>query len=274
MRKAIAILVVFVCYCVLNGAEAFGSGIDNNTVLMLHCDGNDGSTNFVDSSGNPHTVTVHGNAEMDASQSRFGGASARFDGSNSYLSLADHTDWDFSGDFTVDFWMKMNAIQTGYFLIGNADMDWGSNGWEMQLNNQGMIQFLAMYSAPNWTPYLWGYHNMTTDDWYHIAAVRYGTAMSLYVDGQSIGTLTNDPVTYINGNYDFQIGSSPHALTYDYSGWIDEVRISNGVARWTSDFTPPSQPYSCDVIPEPSSLLLLGFGLLGLKAIKRKTPRI
>ena len=83
------------------------SGWDNYTKLLLHFDGTDGSTTFVDSSPSGKTVTAVGNAQIDTAQYKFGGASGLFDGNGDYLSVPDSDDWYFgTGDFTIDAWAR------------------------------------------------------------------------------------------------------------------------------------------------------------------------
>jgi hypothetical protein len=83
------------------------AGIDAYTVLMLHMDGVDTCTHFLDSELTPKAVTAVGNAQIDTAQSKFGNASALFDGAGDYLSVPDSADWAFgTGAFTIDFWTQ------------------------------------------------------------------------------------------------------------------------------------------------------------------------
>ena len=95
----------------------------SNRVLLLHCDGTDGSTSFIDSSSSGHTVTAVGNAQIDTAQYKFGGASALFDGSGDYLTVPDSSDFNFGANpVTIDFWVKFNAItaEDGLLSISNS----------------------------------------------------------------------------------------------------------------------------------------------------------
>ena len=83
----------------------------SDVVLLLHMGGTDGSTTFTDEKG--HTVTANGDAQIDTAQSKFGGASALFDGSGDYLSVADSADFEFgSSDFTIDGWVRLHGYAT------------------------------------------------------------------------------------------------------------------------------------------------------------------
>ena len=86
---------------------------DANTKLLLHCDGTNGGTTFTDSSGSSHTVTANGGANTSTAQKKFGTASAYFDGTGDFLQSADSPDWDLSGDFTWEMWIRPATINTG-----------------------------------------------------------------------------------------------------------------------------------------------------------------
>jgi len=216
----------------------------NQTKLLLHMDGTDGSTTFTDSTGK--TVTANGNAQIDTAQSKLGGASVLFDGDGDYLSLADSDDWNFgSGDFTVDFWVNFNAldgykpfigqtIDAGNYCIFYLEHLGGNNYLRFAMGVGGVDK--GNYVAPL---------NVATGEWHHVAYVRSGTAFKIFLDGVS-QTLT--VITAIGAN---STGDWATTLNIGYlsnvgylNGWLDEVRISKGVARWTADFTPPTSPYT------------------------------
>lgn len=212
-------------------------GIDTNTKLVLHANGTDGSSAFVDSSSGAKTVSVTGNAQVDTAQSKFGGASALFDGSGDYLSTANSADWDFgTGNFTVDFWVKFNTV--GYSVLAvhaNADTSYF------------YIHYNTTWSA-GWIggPSLTG-GTASTNTWYHVAFVKNGSAYNLYVDGVSVASATNaSTIPTYSGPWD--IGASTYnntlSLQGQFNGWIEEYRVTKGVARWTSNFTPPASEYT------------------------------
>jgi hypothetical protein len=86
---------------------------------------------------------------------------------------------------------------------------------------------------------------MSTGTWYHVAVVKNGSRIDIYLDGTSYAnsssmTMTNNPANHLC------IGCSSHDNNANgfFAGYIDEVRFSKGIARWTSNFTPPSEAYS------------------------------
>ena len=220
------------------------AGIDQYTKLLLHCDGADGSTSFPDSSDSGHTVTANGDAQVDTAQSKFGGASGLFDGNSDNLTIPDSDDWSLgSADFTLDWWIRFNAAIHNANYIGQiAD---GNNRWGCAYNSN---VFYAMYIVDSatakadynkaWSP--------STNTWYHIAVVRSGDDILWFVDGveQNPTATVSLPAGYSLPN----LGSVAHIGGYSndgfFNGWMDEVRVSKGIARWTSNFTPPTASYS------------------------------
>lgn len=218
---------------------------DIYTKLLLHCDGADGSQVFIDSATNK-SVTVSNQAQVDTAYSKFGGASLLLDGTTDYLTYANNADWDFgTGDFTVDFWVRRNGdISSNAGIITAAS---GTPlGWQIIFNaaaNANKIHFASKASGT------WGVDilsNVTIADttWTHVAVVRYGNTVTMYFAGQSVGTKNVTGYTYNSSANGLSIGRNmTDATTYCLAGWLDEIRVSKGIARWTSNFTPPTSPY-------------------------------
>jgi hypothetical protein len=204
-------------------------------------DGVDTSTTFTDNSyagaNSPHTVTAYGNAQIDTAQSKFGGASGLFDGTGDYLSTPDSADWNFgSGNFTIDFHIRRNGVQA---------------------NNNGIIGATSTPSQAGWTIY-WpsntnkvsGFSLTSTGTiagltWTHVAFVRSGNILTVYLNGTASGTLDVTSQTFNSGGSGLAVGRYyANYEDYYFKGWSDECRISKGVARWTSNFTPPTRAYS------------------------------
>jgi len=213
----------------------------------LHMDGTDGSQNFVDSSLQAHSVTAKGSARISTAQSKFGGASGLFGGAGDYLSLADSSDWAFgSGDFTIDFWVRFNALPAAssneYMLIQRAD---GANQWYFLLyNNAGTYQwiFQALTGGVSKMLITKNSPGLLVSTWYHVAVVRSGNSWYIFQGGTQCGTTDTDADGVDDYAATLTIGVHPTAGR-GLNGWLDELRISKGIARWTSNFTPPTAPY-------------------------------
>lgn len=223
----IALLIVI-------GSFAYAATVDGNTVLLIHADGADATTVFSDVSGK--TVTTNGNAQVDTAQSKFGGASAIFDNSDDYLSVAANAAWNTTGtDYTIDAWVRFNSVGTNDTVVaGGSSGHWFvytySDG-RIGVGKQGTNEIMAAAGT------------VTTGTWYHLAIVRVNSTgrTDIYINGTSVANATTDWTTDGSANA-LTIGS--RGTTDYFDGWIDELRISKGIARWTANFTPPTTEYA------------------------------
>ena len=210
-----------------------GSGLDAETVLLLHMNGANGSASFTDSSDKQHSVTASGNAQTGTAQSKFGGSSVSLDGAGDYLTLSSNPDWDFGmGDFTIDFWVRFNTAGAGQCFIDRNE----TSIFSIRIGGDGNLKFEIMGAAV--VNYAW---SPATNTWYHIAAVRSGTQAMLFINGNLTGSGANS--SNISGNGDVVIGALALSKVHNLNGWIDELRGSKGVARWTANFTLPAEEY-------------------------------
>ncbi len=223
---------------------------DSYTVSLLHMDGSDTSTTFTDESGK--TWTANGNAQIDTAQSKFGGASGLFDGAGDYIDTPDHADFDVgSGDFTVDFWFKKNTNGTNQVAFGQSN----STATATTVGIYGYISLttnkIAVYGYTGSTlKQLESSTTVTDTNWHHYAAVRSGNTLYLFLDGVNVGTLDVTGVTFNNSANKMAIGRNGEYDGQYANGWIDEFRFSKGIARWTTNFTPPTSPYYSPFVPQ------------------------
>ena len=216
------------------------AGLDSYVKLLLHCDGTDAATSFPDSSASAHTVTANGNAQVDTAQSKFGGASGLFDGTGDYLSVPDSADWDFgSGDFTIDMWIRPTSV-SGFKMLYSQYVSDPSR--QLLYIENGTLKFYAAGSIS--VAFSGG--SVVIDVWQHIALVRNGDTWKLYIDGVSggsttvSGTLPDLAALITIGKQDWT------GNEFYYVGHNEEIRVSKGIARWTTNFTPPTAAYDVE----------------------------
>jgi len=216
------------------------AGIDNYTKLLLHMD----DVDLTDSSLAPHTVTKEGSIARSATQSKFGGYSAYFDGDGGHLSIPDSDDWYFaSEDFTIDFWFRRSDATIQRFLSGYAS---NLNRWYLGLHSDQELALAVLGGGVNIYPGM-SWSNICSDinTWYHLALVRDGNDFELFENGISKGTITDSsPFNDYASPLYVGIDKYNSSVSFKSKGYIDELRISKGIARWTTNFTPPTAAYS------------------------------
>ena len=211
--------------------------------LLLHGNGTNGSTTITDSSLSPKTVTAVGNAQISTAQSKFGGASIAFDGSFDYLTVPASSAFDIeSGNFTAEGWFYINAnpgLAFGAYrrsLFGNYLNS--TSGWSLQLRGNS-ASYTSIAFGNGDISVIDASQSVSQNTWHHIAVVKNGSACTLYFNGASIGTATQNSFYSSNTNTLF-IGAITIVPQWDFAGYIDDLRITKGVARYTANFTPPT----------------------------------
>ena len=233
-------------------------GVDDNTRLMLHMN-DTGLTDSATYGAAPHTVTKVGSATRSDVQSKFGGYSYYADGSGDYLSIASHSDITFlTGAFTIDFWWRPTTLSGDQALTAAAvDGQW------IGLRHVDSTNKLNMEVGGTWSSGTSASPNgiktdYAVDTWYHIAVVREGSSSDpviCYVDGVLDISYTQG-ATSVNCTSALQIfGDWGGVTTWNPTGYLDEFRLSVGVARWTANFTPPTEAYSPLVVNATGTLI-------------------
>lgn len=215
---------------------------------LLHFNGTNGSTTITDQKA--HSFSCTGNAAISTAQSKFGGASAAFDGTGDYISASTSADWEMgAGNFTVETWFRTSDNTLNQTIVGTLDLQ-GSDykGWILRYDptqspaGLRFVIFVGTSSNGDIFQYSWSPSNNT---WYHIAVVRQGTTLTIYVNGTSIGsgtivtatTVANSGRALMIGAQD-SLGGPNNFLT----GYLDDLRITKGV-RQVGTFTAPAAAY-------------------------------
>ncbi|MEA4849008.1 MAG: LamG domain-containing protein [Clostridiaceae bacterium] len=221
-----------------------GRKLDRYTKALLHFNGVDGSTNFRDESGKIWTPS--GNAQIKTDQSKFGGASGYFDGTNSYISTPAHSDFDFGlEDFTIDFWARLQSGITDDRIVLHRKTPSGINGspyFKFTYVDSSWIFTAEFEGADGYLIKVYLYLEHQYDIWYHIAIVRNGSYFRIYRNGTQGDYNTSSQALAVMTS-PLSIGKRLDTTGTYFKGWIDEMRISKGIARWTSNFTPPTKEY-------------------------------
>lgn len=212
-----------------------GEVSSDSVVTLLHFNGSDGSTVFADDTGKTWTVT--GNAQIDTAQARFGGASGLFDGNSDAISCTDASFSLGSTPFTIEFWVRAASLPANWVMF-----DMRPDGAQALCPTIYASGSTLKYFV-NGSDQISG-GTIVVGQWHHVAYCKeaHGGVGRLFLDGVSVGTAT-DNTTY--GQTRIRIGASGQNVTsLGTNGHFDEMRVTKGVARYTSNFTPPAAPFS------------------------------
>jgi hypothetical protein len=216
-----------------------------NVSLLLHGDGTNGSTTITDSSPSPKAVTAFGNAQISTAQSKFGGASIAFDGNNDWLSVSAGALALESGNFTFECFVRWIGDTAINKTASSNIIDFRT----AEPSSQFYLFILPSAATQAFQYYVDGAVRITSttaatvNTWRHVAIVKSSNITTMYVDGVSQGTWADS--TNYTGTTAI-VGGRFAALSGDQrslNGYIDELRITKGVARYTANFTPPTAPF-------------------------------
>jgi hypothetical protein len=184
-----------------------------------------------------------GDAQVSTSVKKYGTGSLAFDGSGDYLIQPFNQSYYFgSGDFTVEFWFYLNATGSYQQMVAaTLTSTNGFGGWFTRIENNNKISGWFTSSNSSHSVNIVGSTSVTTGTWYHYAFVRSGNTFTIYLNGTSEATTTNSATQYSFADQ-FQVGTliQSGSNTNYLNGYIDDLRISKGLARYTANFTPPT----------------------------------
>jgi hypothetical protein len=215
----------------------------SNVSLLLKMDGANGSTSFTDNSSNNVSLTPGGSAAISTTQSKFGGSSF-FTGvsTQARLMATSGTNFAFPADFTIECWVYFTQNNVGYQAIMGAYTTGDQTAWVLLIETNNTYAFYGT-AGSGWGLTLRTSVVPTLNTWQHIAVSRSGGYIYLYVNGVNSGGGLNS-ISLASGT-NLEIGN--YAMLpigrRAFSGYLDEVRITKGIARYTAAFTPPTEPF-------------------------------
>lgn len=227
--------------------DYFGASVS----ALLPMDGANNGTTFTDVAGK--TVTRAGSVVTSTAQVKYGTASAYFPGgASSHLVVSDPGMTFAVGvkNFTIEAWLYHVATNGSAALCCTSDgrlrIVNDDNRWVLQINGGSYNVFVLNSALP-------------IGAWYHIAVVRNGSSIYLYIDGAQAGSGTSAEVTG-HTNTTLLIGAHDSDSKYYLNGYMDDFMFTLGVARYTEAFTPPAR--LSRVFPDrtPTRTPLLGAG--------------
>ena len=184
-------------------------------------------------------IKLFGNAATSTTQVKFAGTkSIHFANSGDYLQITNSESWisGYAGNYTIEFWWYPTNIALGTY---QEPLTCGT-GFQLYTQSNGQVA-LAIDEA-NAGSFFWHPQNiyqLVDNTWTHFAIVKNGTAYTIYIDGVSKATTTSTN-TIGTSTAVLELGSYAGG-TYPSPGYYQDFRITKGLARYTANFTPPTE---------------------------------
>lgn len=218
-----------------------GSGVSGSSdpyfssvTLLLHMDGLNNSIAITDVKGN--AINNSTSTSLTSGASKFG-TTGLYSGTTSKVNFQSSTGINtYAGDYTEEFWINLSNNSTGQAVLDSYGSSSGHSFW--------IASGLLYYYYNGGSKVLPGVP-ISSSTWHHVAATRSGTTIRLFIDG----VLQNNAYTGANASGTMSPGQTVTGINYEPAantgviGYLDEVRITNGVARYTSSFTPPTAAF-------------------------------
>lgn len=209
----------------------------NNVTLLIQATGSNGSQSIVDASNTNRSLTVFGNTAITTSDGPFASdtRSIDFDGTGDYLTTSA---FNLSGDFTIEGFIKYDVI--GGVMMGNENLA-VKNCQALRLEDLGAGSNEHLYYNANPIAQVSG-GTHSANVWYHLSVTRSGSTVRVFTDGVQVASGTDSKSFEVAAIGAIDTARNPFAFPF-FDGRISELRITNGVARYTSNFTPPTAPF-------------------------------
>lgn len=223
----------------LSSTTTPGDAYFANVSLLLHMDG----SGFVDSSSYNNVMTNNGTVTYDTSIKKFGTGSAHFQFGPSSLTTPSGPQFDLStGDWTIEAWVRFDSGYPGTQpnpII--RKMNGSHHAFNINVDASGHL--IASGTDINGTPvYTLDGGVLATDVFVYVELDRHGNVFTLRVNGVTAATATSSAVLDSNSQ-PVLVGGNQPVSSDPFHGWIDELRVTKGIARYTMDFTPPTAAF-------------------------------
>ena len=192
-----------------------------------------------------NNVSTVGDSKISTTQSKFGGSSMYFDGNGDYLQTLANDYLNFgTGDFTIECWVYNEPTSATYPSFIASITGWSAGASGHRFDNTGYANKFwfglnGSGGVASGDPFMASSSTFNHNQWYHYALTRSGNTWRMFIDGNLENTQT------YSGSYNAALGGMRLGYsTWDgangyWQGYLDDVRITRGIARYTANFTPP-----------------------------------
>jgi len=217
-----------------SGSSTVPTSSRSSSGSELHIKSTDAS--IIDKSQSSNLKLV-GNTTGSTTQAKFGGSkSMYFDGTGDYISAPTNKLFGFSTkDFTVEFWVYFDDVNNARTIYSNLS---SASGLQPHLYvYQGAIRYYTAVGDRIVSS------SVSTGQWYHVALSRSSSSTKLFINGTQSGSTYSDSNDY-GLSQPLGIGtywdSGSPVTSQNLNGYMQDLRVTKGLARYTSSFTPPT----------------------------------
>ena len=217
------------------------TAVTNTKLLLNMADGQ-----AIDSAAQ-NNLTLYGNAKISTGQAKFGDTSLLLDGTGDYAELTDTNVGNFgTGNFTIECWFRSDQFDSLRTLASKYTTVNGFRSWRLVFQSSSKLQLdITADGGGSNIQNLLTAATFNANTWYHLAVVRNGATISIYINGTAdSNTLNYGTATVFTSPTSVLIGaqSNSSGTRYYFDGYIDDFRISK-MARYTGNFTAPTEPF-------------------------------
>ena len=208
----------------------------DKVVSLLHFDGD-----LMDETGRVWESV--GSSVVSSDESVFGGSSLKVPTTTGLVRAANSVDFDFgSGDFTIEFFLRPSSVTPWASYLDKRESGAFHAPFTIQRNGYAnSIRFSSAYAPGSWSVTITAIHpplNM----WTHVVYERWGGVFLAFINGVQVGAVDGGSNLLLTNTATLNIAADGDNA-FGMAGYIDELRITKGVARYTENFTPPTKPF-------------------------------
>jgi hypothetical protein len=211
----------------------------SNTRLLLN-----GTNSGVIDSAMLNTITTSGNAISTLAVTKFGNRSLFFDGTGDYLTITNSFDnYNFgTGNLTFEMWVYPTTVTKAMTIVDTRSGGASTTGmipFEMNTSGNVIVSIGGSQLFTGSTP-------LVANTWTHLAVVRAGTNVTLYINGTKPTTGNGTSAATVSDNFltvGTSVASKDTTATNHFQGYIDDLRITKGLARYGANFTVPNNTF-------------------------------
>jgi len=237
----------------------------SQVTMLLPMTGANNSITFTDVATTPNIFTRNGNTKISTvvTPENVSGSAGLFDGNGDYLTTSGGSQFTFNGDFTIEGWFRFANNTKGYQPLITTHSNADATGWTLILESNNRLYFYAAQQA--WWGNYWGIGADTgitppINKWVHIAVTRRNGYLQIFFGGRAVYGTTYTAQIYSGNTLEVgeYAGVWGNGTGRGFDGYMSQLRITNGTARYTADFTSPAlafptswsdpDPYAADVV--------------------------